>query len=147
MSLIEKISEDIATAMKESNTSRVAVLRLMKNALKNEQIKIGHELSDDEALKVLQREAKQRRDSISAYESAGRNDLAQSEKGEMEVISQYLPAQLCDEELEKVVDQVIAEVGASGPNDTGAVMGKAMAAVKGQADGARVSAAVRKKLT
>lgn len=147
MSLLAKITQDISTAMKEKITSRVAVLRLMKSALKNEQIKLGHELSEEEIIKVLQREAKQRRDSITAYEKAGRLELAEAENLELDIINSYLPSQLSDADLELIIGQVITDTGATNLADTGAVMGQVMSLIKGQADGARVSAIVRQKLT
>ena len=146
MGLVDKINEDMITAMKGSQPARVAVLRLLKSSLKNEQIKLGHELSDDEAQKVLAREVKQRRDSIDAYTQGSRGDLAEAESEEMIIIAEYLPEQMDAGELEKIVDQVIAETGASSQQQMGMVIGRVMTLAQGRIDGAAVSALVKQKL-
>ena len=132
--------------MKAGDAERTGVVRLLRGAMKNEEIKAGHELSEDEALKVLQREAKQRRDSIEAYGSAGRADLAAHEEAELAVIKSYLPAVMSDEELAKVVDEAIAETGATDAKQMGAVIGAVMKKVGARADGGVVSKLVREKL-
>lgn len=146
MSLIEKIDTDLATAMRASETSKVSVLRMLKSSIKNEQIKLGHELSDDEVMAVLKREAKQRRDSIEQYEKAERDDLADVEKTELEVIKSYLPEQLSEDELTKAVDEVISETGASSPSEMGVVMGAVLKKVGSRADGSMVAKIVRERL-
>jgi uncharacterized protein len=146
MTILERIESDLSTAMKEGHSADVAVLRLLKNSLKNEQIKLGHELSDDETLKVLQREAKQRRDSIEAYRQANRADMAEAEEGELAVISNYLPEQMEEAELAGIVESVIAETGATGKSQMGQVIGLVMKRVAGRADGAAVSNLVARRL-
>lgn len=146
MSLLSQIDQDIAASMKEGVASRTATLRLIKNSLKNEQIKVGHELSEAEALKVLGREAKQRRDSIEQYTAGGRTDLADAEKLELSIIESYLPQQMGDEELAQLADSVIAETGATGVTQMGMVIGAVIQRAEGRADGTRVSQLVRQKL-
>ena len=147
MSLQEQISADMVTALKAGESDKVAVLRLLITAMKNEQIKVGSDLTDEQAMKVLASQAKQRKDSITAYEAAGRQDLVDQEASELPFIEAYLPEQMGDEELEKLVQEAIDQVGATSPADMGKVMGAAMAKVKGQADGGRVSAAVKRLLS
>lgn len=146
MSLILKIDTDLATAMRAAETSKVSVLRMLKSSIKNEQIKLGHELNDDEVMTVLKREAKQRRDSIEQYEKAERDDLASVEKTELEVIKSYLPEQLSEDELKKVVDEVVSETGASSPSEMGVVMGAVLKQVGSRADGGMVARIVRERL-
>lgn len=146
MSVATRIDQDLTTAMRDSNASRLAVLRLLKSSLKNEQIKLGHELSEAEANKVLAREAKQRRDSVEAYKQGARDDLAKSEEAELAIIADYLPAQMDDAELAKLVDQAIAETDATSMAQMGAVIGKVMQLAGGSADGGSVSRMVKEKL-
>jgi uncharacterized protein YqeY len=146
MKLVDKIQEDMLTAMRGNDTARTAVLRLLKSSLKNEQIKAGHELSDDEAMKVLAREVKQRRESIDIYTKGGRGDLATAEEEEMAIIAEYLPEQMSLEELEKIVDQVMAETNATTMQQMGMVIGRVMTLAEGRIDGAAVSSMVKTKL-
>ena len=147
MSLQTQLTEDAAAALKAGDSERVSTLRLVLTAMKNEQIKLQKELSDDEQLKVVQREAKQRRDSITAYEQADREDLASKERSELTLIEAYLPAQLSDDELAAIVRQAITDAGATSAADMGKVMSAAMATVAGRADGGRVSTAVKQQLS
>lgn len=146
MALIDQIDTDLASSMKEGVAARTGVLRLLKNSIKNEQIKAGHDLSEAETLKVLQREAKQRKDSITQFKNGGREDLAESEQRELAIIEAYLPQQMSEAELAALVDTVIAETGAT-PAQMGVVIGEVMKRAAGQADGAAVSQLVRQKLT
>lgn len=147
MSLVATIDQDMLTAMRGKDAARTAVLRLMKSSLKNEQIKLGHELSDDEALKVLAREVKQRRDSIDAYTQAGRGELADAESEEMTLIAEYMPEQMSEDELAKIVDQVMTETGATTMAQMGMVIGRVMTLAEGRIDGAAVSKLVKDKLS
>ena len=147
MRLGEKIQSDLVAAMKGQDQARTAVLRLLKSALKNEQIKVQRELSADDELKVLQREAKQRRDSIEAYKQGDRLDLAELEQAELDLIMQYLPQPLSEAELKVVIDQVIAQTGAQGLSQMGQVIGQVMSMVSGKADGGMVSQLVRSRLS
>lgn len=146
MGLFATIDQDLIAAMKAGEADRTAVLRLLKNSLKNEQIKSGQELSDEQALKVLQREAKQRKDSIEQYTKGGRADLAESEQAELAIIDTYLPQQMDEAELGQLVDAVIAETGASSMQQMGMVIGAVMQRVEGRTDGGKVSQVVRQKL-
>jgi len=146
MSLMGKIDTDLASSMKEGEAARTGVLRLLKNSIKNEQIKAGHDLSEAEVLKVLQREAKQRKDSINQFKQGGRDDLADSEQQELAIIETYLPQQMGEDELATLVDAVITETGAT-PAQIGVVIGEVMKRAAGKADGATVSQLVRQKLT
>ena len=146
MGIVEQLNEDMKTSMKAGQADRTGTLRLLRGALKNEEIKVGHELDEAEAMKVLQREAKQRRDSISAYETADRSDLADKESAELAVIAEYLPETMSDEELVKVVREVVAETGATTAAQMGIVIGGVMKRVGARADGATVSRLVREEL-
>lgn len=142
----DKIEQDLNSALKAGDSLTVSVLRLMRSSLTNARIEKG-DLNDDDVVKVLQKEAKQRRDSIASYEDGGRQDLADKEKAELEIIDKYLPEQMEDAELERLIDEAIAQTGATGTADMGKVMGSVNQKVAGQAEGARVAAIVRSKLS
>jgi uncharacterized protein YqeY len=144
--LREKIANDMRDAMKAREQIRVATLRMLMAAVKNTEVEKLHELSDDEVLDVVAREAKRRRESIDAFKQGGRDDLVDKESGELAVLEAYLPEKLSDEELGKLVDEAIAETGASTPKQMGEVMKALMPKVRGRADGAQVSALVKGKL-
>ena len=141
MSILEQVQADTHEAMKAGERARVGALRMIANALQQE----AKEGKDDEVA-VLRRERKRRLEAASAYREGGSEDRAASEETEAELIDAYLPAELPDEELAKLVDAAIAEVDASGPQDMGKVMGLVMPKVDGRADGKRVSEAVRSRL-
>lgn len=132
--------------MKERAATKLATLRLLQAALKNEQIALGHELSDSEAQAVILRAAKQRRDSIDQYEKASREDLAAREREELELIETYLPKLMSKDETEKAVDAAISEAGATSKKDLGAVMGKLMAQHRGAIDGKLAQQIAARKL-
>jgi hypothetical protein len=146
MTILETLKSDMATSMKAGDAPRTGVIRLLRSAMQNEKIKQGRDLSDEDALKVLQREAKQRRDSITQYGVAGRQDLIYIEAAELEVITAYLPQALSQAELEIVVDGVIARLGATDMKQMGAVIGMSMKEVGARAEGGAVSAIVKAKL-
>lgn len=143
MNIAERLMQDLATSMKAGDTDKTGVLRLLRSSLKNEQIKAGHELSDDEAMKVLQREAKQRRDSIEQYRSAGREDLAAKEEFELTIVDDYLPQALSEDELRTIIDEVVGE---NTEAQMGAVIGAVMQRVGARAEGGTVSRLVRERL-
>lgn len=143
MNIAERLMQDLATSMKAGDADKTGVLRLLRGSLKNEQIKLGHELSEAEALKVLQREAKQRRDSIEQYRSAGREDLAAKEEAELVVVNEYLPQALSEEELKAIIDEVAAGIEGA---QMGAVIGVVMQRVGARAEGGTVSRLVRERL-
>jgi uncharacterized protein YqeY len=146
MALVQTIRSDMTAAWRAGDTQRRDTLRLVIAAFENARIAAGRELSDEEAIRTLQREAKQRRDSIEQYAAGGRQDLVDAEQAELDIITSYLPAALSDEELAELTRNVIADVGASGPGDLGKVMGPLMKQVAGRADGSRVNALAREML-
>jgi len=146
VSIIEQLAQDMKASMLAGDTERTGVLRLLRSSMKYEEIKVGHPLSDEEALKVLQREAKQRRDSIDAYRTAGRDDLLAVEESELKVIAAYLPVALSVDELAKAVDEVVTQLGATDMKQMGQVIGAVMKRVGATADGGAVSQAVRSRL-
>jgi uncharacterized protein YqeY len=144
--LVQQIRNSLPEAVRAGDTRRRDTVRLLIAALDNARIAAGHELSDDEAILALQREARQRRDSIEQFEAAGRTDLVQREQEELDLLREYLPAEWGEAELLAAVQEVIAEVGATGPRDIGKVMTPLMKRAAGRAEGARVSAVVREQL-
>lgn len=146
MSISETISADTKEAMKARDKSRVETLRMVRSALGNEQIQLGHELSRDEEIAVLRRQLKQREESAEAYEKAGRAEQAESENAEAEVVRGYLPAPMSREELESIADRAIQETGATGMKDMGNVMGRAKELSENRAEGRELSAVVRERL-
>ena len=148
MSLLNRLNDDMKQAMKNKEKDKLSVLRMLKAALQNEAIKLGKsQLSEDEELTVLSRELKQRKDSLQEFENAGRADLVEKTKAEMEIVQLYMPKQLTEEELLEIVKQTIAEVGASSKADMGKVMGAIMPKVKGKADGSLVNKLVQQQLS
>jgi uncharacterized protein len=144
--LTEQIRADLTESMKARDAARTAVLRLLQSALKNEQIDKGHELSDEEALAVIRRGVKQRQDSIEQYSKGGRQDLVDNERREMELLQTYLPLPMSDEEVETIVRETIAAIGASSKKDSGKVMKEVMATHKGAVDGKKVQEIVGRLL-
>ncbi|MCP9952333.1 MULTISPECIES: GatB/YqeY domain-containing protein [Actinomadura] len=148
MTLKEKLESDLSSAMKARDEVRTRTLRMALTAVKNEEVagKQSRELSDDDVVKVLTREAKKRREAAAAFGDAGREEQAQAERDEGSVLEEYLPAQLSDEELTALVADAIAETGASGPRAMGQVMKSVNPKVAGRAEGGRVAAEVRRQL-
>jgi len=146
MALVQTIRDDMTTAWRAGDVRRRDTLRLLIAALDYARIAAGHELNDDEAVATLQREARQRRDSIEQYSAGGRDDLVRAEQAELDIITSYLPATLSEGELAELTRAMILEVGASGPSDLGKVMGPLMKRVAGRADGGQVNALVREML-
>jgi len=147
MSLSKQIVSDLTAAMKAQDASRTSTLRMVKAAMMNRQIEKGAELDDEDMQKLLRSLVKQRRDSIEQYEKAGRQELADKESAEIEVIETYLPQAASKAEIEQIVTAVIAETGATSMKDMGRVMKAAQAALAGKnADGRVVSEIVKAKL-
>ena len=146
MTVSETLQHDMASSMKAGDRTRTGVIRLLRSAIQNEAIKVGHQLGDDEAMKVLQQQAKQRRDSIEQYQTASRQDLIDIEHGELTVIQGYLPQAMSADELDALVTSVITDMGATGMQQMGAVIGAVMKQVGAKADGGAVSSAVKAKL-
>ena len=146
MSIMDKLMDQMKTAMKAHDKFRVNTLRLLISQLKNAKIEAGEDLTPEQELNVLLAAAKKRKEAIQAYESSGRQDLLDNEQKELEIINEFLPEQLSDEEIEKEVSEIIQQVGATSLKDLGKVMGEAMTRLKGKADGKKVQTIVRSKL-
>jgi uncharacterized protein YqeY len=142
MSLLERLQNDTATALKAGDRERVAALRLVTS-----EVQKAAKEGDADEVQVLQRERKRRIEAAEAYREAGREDLAAGEQREAELIEDYMPEQISDEELAAIVGDAVAESGAVSPQEMGKVMSLVMPKVKGRADGKRVSAVVKEKLT
>lgn len=147
MSLANRLNEDMKLAMKNKDKFRLSVIRMLRSSIQNSEIELRRSLEDDEVLEVLNREIKQRRDSLQEFEKANRPDLAEPLKAELEIIQVYLPEQLSEEELDQIVKQTVQEVGASSKADMGKVMGALMPKIKGRADGKFVNQLVQKHLS
>lgn len=145
--LSEQIRSEMLDATRARNNVLRDTLRLMVAAIENGRIDAGHELSDDETLRVLQKEAKQRRESIVEYRKGNREDLVEQEQKELDIIQTYLPEQLGEDEVRQFVVETIAEVGATGPDDMRNVMGPLMQKLGGRADGRVANAIVRELLS
>ncbi len=147
MTFLERINQDLTTAMKNKEADRLSTLRMVKTAIKNREIEKMASLTDDEAIKLLQSMVKQRRDSISQYEQAGRKELAEKEAGEIRIIEEYLPAALDEAAVAQIVEETIRETGATSLKEMGNVMKAVMARLAGQTvDGKLVNQLVKAKL-
>ena len=142
-----RLESAMRDAMRARDERRTTTLRMALAAAHNQRIARGRELTDEEIIEVVGREVKTRRESIDVYRGAGREDRAAAEEAEVEILSEFLPEQLTDEAIEALARAAIAETGASGPGDTGKVMGRVAPQTKGRADGRRVSDIVRRLLT
>ena len=143
MSLLETLNQDMKTAMKAKDKTTLSVVRMLKSAVMNEQINLGHDLTNDEEVAVLQRELKQRKDSVAEFDKGGREDLSAQTKAEITVVEKYMPSQLSEDEVKQIVADTVAEVGAQSMADFGKVMGAVMPKLKGQADGKLVNQTVK----
>jgi uncharacterized protein YqeY len=146
MTLIVRIEGELKEAMKERDGERRDALRLILNALRASEKELQRPLHDDEELQVLQRERKRRVEAIEAYRAAGREEQAEQEEDELDVLEEFMPEPLSEDELEAIVDDAIAENGATSLRDLGRVMADVMPQVAGRADGSAVSQLVREKL-
>jgi uncharacterized protein YqeY len=146
MSLKERITEDMKTAMRAKDTARLGTIRLLTAAMKQKEVDERVELDDVAVIGIVDKMLKQRKDSIDAFEKAGRQDLADQEKAEVAVLQAYLPARLSADEIAAEVNAIVAELGAKGPGDMGKVMGAVKARLAGKADMGQVSAAVKAAL-
>ncbi|RKP55215.1 GatB/YqeY domain-containing protein [Cohnella endophytica] len=146
MNLAERLNEDMKQAMRDGNKFRLQTIRMVRASIKNQEIELRRPLDDNETLNILSRELKQRRDSQLDFERGGREDLVANVKAEIEIISEYLPRQLTEEEIKAIVVQTMQETGASSKADLGKLMGALMPKVKGIADGKLVNAIVQQSL-
>jgi uncharacterized protein YqeY len=146
MRLIQRMEAELTAAMKERDASRRDALRLILASLRSAEKDLQRPLHEDEELQVLQRERKRRLESIEAFRTAGRDERAAKEEAELGVLEEFMPEPLSEEELERIVDDAIAEVGATSMRDLGRVMADVMPQIAGRADGSAVSQLVREKL-
>ncbi|MDP4027907.1 MAG: GatB/YqeY domain-containing protein [Gallionella sp.] len=147
MSLKQRITEDMKTAMRAKDAARLGAIRLLLAAMKQREVDERIELSDADVIAIIEKMNKQRRDSISQYEAAGRQDLADVEKFEMSVLADYMPQQLGEDEIASAVAEAIAATGAAGPQDMGKVMGVLKPKLAGRADMGKVSALIKAQLS
>ncbi|PYZ94245.1 hypothetical protein CR194_01520 [Salipaludibacillus keqinensis] len=147
MNILDQLNQDMKDAMRSRDKQRLSVIRSVKSSLQNESINKGQELTDDEILTVLNREMKQRKESLHEFEQADRQDLVIKTNAEIQVLSEYMPSQLSDEELRQIVHETIEQVGAQSKSDMGKVMGAIMPKVKGRADGSEVKQLVHQSLS
>lgn len=147
MELLQRIQQDLISAMKEGSDVEADILKIVISALKNKKISKGEDLTEEEEVKVVFSEAKKIKDSISKYEEAGREELAKRERKQLEFVMEYLPEQADEEEIEKIVEETIEEMDAESMKDMGPVMGAVMGKLEGKADGSIVNKIVREKLS
>jgi hypothetical protein len=146
MSTKEKLTEDMKTAMKAKDSARLSTIRMLISVIKNKEIDLRHELTDEEVSAVISTSVKQRRDSIEQFTTGGRQDLVEKEEAEVAVLLSYLPQQLSEEEIRDIVKSAIAETSATSGKDMGKVMKVIMPKTKGKADGALVNKVVKELL-
>lgn len=146
MSLEQQLLEDLKQAMRRNDTSRKAVIRMVRAAIQNAEIEQGSKLDDEEILVLIQKEIKKRREALELFIRGGRQDLVDEETVQLQILAGYLPQQMTAEEIESVAQQVIAEMGASSAAQMGPVMRTLMSQLKGRADGKLVNQVVRKLL-
>lgn len=144
--MLEKVNSDLVTAMKEQNKFTLSVLRMLKSALKNEEINKKSSLTDDEVLAVIKKQVKTRKDSKEEYLTYNRTDLADNLEKEIEILNKYLPEELSDEELEKIIDETIKELNPDGMKGMGLVIKTVGSKCGAAADMKKVSSMVREKL-
>lgn len=146
MSIKDQLGADLKNAMRAKDKVRLGAIRMLRAAILEREKSGSGDVSDEEVIAILQKQAKQRRDSIKQYNDADRRDLAETEEAELAVIEDYLPAQLSDDELRRAVAEIVKSTGATGMQDMGKVMGQAMQTLKGKADGRRVKDSVESML-
>ena len=145
--LFVKIQKDLTDSLKQKNEIKTSTLRLVIAAVNNAKIAKGGELEDEEIIEVIAKEAKKRQESITAFKTGNRGDLAEREEKELSILKDYLPAEISKDELSKIVDSAIAEVGARDIKDLGKIMSAVLSEVKGRAEGSAVAAIVKSKLS
>jgi len=146
MSLLDQLTKDMVAAMKAKDKETLSVVRMLKAAVTNEQISLGHDLTPDDENAVLSREYKQRKESLAEFESAGRDDFVEKTQHELAVVEKYMPEQLSADEISQIVQAAIEQTGAESMRDMGKVMGVVMPQVKGKADGKLVNETVKQAL-
>ena len=146
MSLKQRLAEELKQAMRARDEAALSALRLLKSAITHREIELGSDIDDPEMLRLVEKQLKQRRESAKIYRQAGRSELAEKEEKEASVLQSYLPAQLAPEELERLVDEAIAELGASSMKQMGPVIKAAVAKAQGRAESKAISDVVKRKL-
>lgn len=147
MSILDQLNEDMKAAMKAKEKERLSTIRMIKAAIQNEEIDKGRELTPDEEIAIVSREKKQRMDSYEEFAKAGRSDLITNLEKELEIVTEYLPEQLSDDEVREIVKETIEEVGAESMQDMGKVMTTIMPKVSGAADGSKINQLVKEELS
>lgn len=142
----ERILTDLISAMKSKDKERLAVLRMVKGAMQLEEINVKRELNDDEVIRIISKQIKTRKDSIIEFEKGNRNDLIESTNAEIEILNEYMPVQMTEEEISKVIDEVFAQVKPESPKDMGKIMGVISPLVKGKADMGLVNKMIKERL-
>lgn len=143
----EKILEDLKQAMKNQDKNLLTVIRMVKGAMQMEELKVKHPLTDDEVITIISREIKTRKESISEFEKGNRTDLIEKAEQEIHILEQYMPEQLSEEEIGKIIEETFQEVSPKAPSDMGKIMGLLTPKLKGKADMSSVSKKVKDKLT
>lgn len=146
MTLFEKINNDMISYMKNKDSFSLGVIRMVKGAIQLEKINLKRDLNDDEVVAVIAKQIKMRNDSINEFEKANRSDLVDQTKKEVELLKQYMPRELSEEEVNKIIDEAFASVGPTGPKDMGLIMREVSPKLKGRCDMGRVNALIKEKL-
>jgi uncharacterized protein YqeY len=144
--IADRLSEEIRRAMKAGDRTRLQTLRLLATSVRNREVELGRDLTEEDLVEVATREVKRRKEAAEAFERGARPELAEKERAEQTVLEAYLPEQLSEEEVRTAVEEAIAATGASGPGDLGKVMGRVMGRLKGRVDGTKVNRLVRERL-
>ena len=142
----ERILTDLVSAMKNKDKERLSVLRMVKGAIQLEEINVKHELNDEEVIRIISKQIKTRRDSIVEFEKGNRSDLITSTNNEIIILEEYMPEQMTEEEISKVIAEVFEKVNPTGPKDMGKIMGIISPLVKGKADMGLVNKMIKEKL-
>lgn len=142
----ERILTDLISAMKSKDKEKLSVLRMVKGAMQLEEINVKHELNDEEVVRIISKQIKTRKDSITEFEKGNRQDLIESTMNEIKILEEYMPEQMTEEEIAKVIEEVFAEVNPTGPSDMGKIMGKISPLVRGKADMGLVNKMIKEKL-
>ena len=146
MTLSEKINNDMISYMKSKDSFSLGVVRMVKGAIQLEKINLKRELNDDEVVAVIAKQIKMRNDSISEFEKANRTDLVDQTKKEVELLKQYMPEQLSEEDINKIIDEAFASINPNGPKDMGLIMREVSPKLKGRCDMGKVNALIKEKL-
>jgi uncharacterized protein len=144
--IADRLSAQIKEALKAGDRTRLATVRLLAAAVKNREVELGRELSEEDLVEVAAREVKRRKEAAEAYQRGGRSELAEKERAEQAILEAYLPEQLSEEEVRAAIEEAITATGAAGPDEVGKVMGHLMGRLKGRVDGSVVNRLARERL-